>query len=353
MPAWLLPAALGAIGGGLLSGSKDKGGVKAVADPYGATREAYLNWLNPQIGQPGKKYTGEMVAPLSDQENQSLAKVNQYANTGYGDTFNQAKGEISKTLTNQYDPTTSPYYQAVKAGANRNLEETQKNIASNAGGAGRYYSGGRMAEQNDAAIDVNIALDQILGQLSENERQNRLNVLPQAFQAGQMENQLPLQQATALQTLGGLPREVEQAGLQAAMEDWLRSEVNYPLQIASMAGNTQQPPLYQQNTPGAGSQLMSGIGQMLPQLAMMALMSGCWVAAKVFGGELKRKTLDAKFFVLFVAPRWFRNFYMEHGEAFADRIKNNKLAKAALRPVFELFATLGHFGQIKMRGSYV
>lgn len=244
----------------LFGGSDKNKGVNVVADPYGQTRNAYLDWLNPQIGQPGKKYEGELVAPMSEQENKSFDFLRKYGEQGFGDTFNQAKGEISKTLTNQYDPSTSPYYQAVKAQAASNLADTQKNIASNAAGGGRYWSGARLKAQGKAATDSEMGLNTLLGQLSQQERQNMLSVLPLASQMGQAEQQLPLEQAAAYQQLGALPRSIQQTLDQGNYNEWLRSEVDYPLQIAALAANAQTPPTYQQKSPSVGDQLLGTLG---------------------------------------------------------------------------------------------
>ncbi len=257
--------------------AKDKpedkpGGTKVAADPYGRLREPLMDWLIPQIGQPGKSYTGEMVAPLSEQEGQSFDFLRKYGEQGDNETMKNARGEINKTLTNQYDPTTSPYYQAVKAQAAVNLDETQRNISSNAAGGGRYWTGARLEQQGKAARDSELGLNTMLGSLAEAERQRRLDVLPQAMQFGQAEQQLPLQQATAYQALGALPRNVRQAGDTATQNEWLRSQVEYPMQIANLAAGIQTPPTYQQNPPSGISQLLSGAGSAAGSAGTMMLM---------------------------------------------------------------------------------
>lgn len=227
------------------------GGVKEVSDPYKGVREPLVNWLSGQVGQAGPKYTGQTTAPMSKQENQSFDYLRQYGDSGYGKTYQNANNEINKTLTDGYNPANSPYYQAVKAEASRNLKDVQDNIASNAAGGGRYFSGARLKSQGEAAVDTANSLNKVIGELALQERQNRLNVLPQAFNFGQAEKNLPLQQAKAYQELGALPRELDQNDLDLALQDWIRSEYEYPLQIGSMASGVQTAPLYQQNPRGA------------------------------------------------------------------------------------------------------
>jgi len=245
----------------------DQQKLRVAADPYQRVREPYLDWLKGQIGQPGESYQGQMVAPQSTQEAQSFDFLRKY---GEGDISQapmqtQSKKVISDTLTNRYDPTTSPYYQAVKAESAKNLEDVQKNIASNSAGAGRYWTGGRLKEQGEAATQNALGLNKVLGELALKERQNQLSVIPQALGIAQTESLEPLQKATAYQTLGALPREIEQAKNQAAYNEWLRANVEYPMQIGQMAGQTQRPPMYVNQAPsnwtGLGSLFRSNFDQ--------------------------------------------------------------------------------------------
>lgn len=239
-----------------------KGETKEVADPYGGVRNSLNSWLTSNLGKAGPSYTGEMVAPMSEQEKSSLGKLEDYSkyDLSKDQTFQNAKSEINKTLTNQYDPTTSPYYQAVKAEAARNLDQTNKQIASQAAGGGRYFSGSRQQQQREAGTDVNIAMDKLMGSMAENERARRLTAVPMAQSISQQEMQLPFQQATALQTLGALPRTIAQAKDQASLEDWLRSNYEYPLAVANIGAGVQSAPLYEQSSPG----LLAGLGLSLP-----------------------------------------------------------------------------------------
>lgn len=233
------------------------GSTDVVADPYGDTRNKMTAWLNSQIGATGKSYTGETVAPMSEQEKKSLSSLDEYGkyDISKDQTFQNAKSEINKTLTNQYDPTTSPYYQAVKAGAERNLNIAKAQVASDAAGAGRYYSGARLKQQRELTTDTTNAMDQMLGKMSEDERVRRLGAVPVAQALSEYESKVPLQQAQAQQTLGALPRTIQQAQDQASLEDWLRANYEYPLAVAQIGANVQSPPVYQQKSGG----LLSGI----------------------------------------------------------------------------------------------
>lgn len=326
-----------------LSGKQDSPGVSAVADPYGDVRNKLNSWLGSQIGQKGPTYTGETVAPMSEQEKGSLKSLDDYANYDIGkdQTFQGAKTAVNKSLSSNYDPTTDPYYQAVKAQADRNLQQTNKQIASQAAGGGRYYSGARMQQQREAGVDVNNAMNTLMAQQAENERQRQQQNIPLALQLSQYESGIPLQKATAQQTLGALPRTLQQAQDQASLDDWLRSNYQWPTSVANIAGGVQQAPLYQQNAPSTSQQLQSSLMQMAPQLAMMAMM-GCWVAAEVFeGGWDDERTHFARYFIGKVGPSWFRYFYLAYGEGIAKFIHNKPVLKMLIKPLFQIFAYFG------------
>lgn len=244
-----------------------------VQDPYKNVREPLIDWVRGQIGKSAPQYQGEMVAPMSDEEQQSLNWLKNYVNGGESSMTTAAKGEISKTLEGDaYDPTKSGYYQAVKAEAAKNLEDTQRNIASNAAGGGDYWTGARLGEQQKAATDSANKLNAVLYGLAEKERQNKLDAASKAAALGQMEEQEPLQKAEALQSVGSLPRTLQQAYDEAVYNEWLRATQDYPLQIASLASGLAREPYYAQTTktPSQFGQMMSN-PQTWATLAMLLL----------------------------------------------------------------------------------
>lgn len=227
-----------------LFGSKTKvPEVRAIADPYKEVREKLNSWLTSNIGKTDQ-YQGERQAEMTDQEKRSMESLNQYANRGTPQTTEAARGELLKTLSGNYDPSTSPYYQAVKAEAARNLQQQNDLIASNAAGGGRYYSGGRMREQREAGVDMGNRLNTILGQQAENERQRMMQAVPLAQSMGKEQSQEALDTTDALQRYGSLPRDIQQAALDKMYEEWNTANREYPLQVAGLASGVQQAPLY-------------------------------------------------------------------------------------------------------------
>lgn len=236
-----------------------------VADPYKEMRESTTNWLKSQMGQSADQYGGEFVAGSTPQEKQSLDFLNKYVSQGESQGMQLANEEVKKTMTDQYDPTKSGYYQAVKAEAARNLQDVQENIANVASGGNRYWSGARLGEQGDAATDAGMAMNTLLYGMQEKERMNRLNTAPFAAQLGQYEENLPLAKASALQGLGGLERTLSQARNDAIYNDWIRATQEYPLQIASLSSGLAREPYYAANQPVVQpwQKVISGIMGML------------------------------------------------------------------------------------------
>lgn len=68
------------------------------------------------------------------------------------------------------------------------------------------------------------------------------------------------------------------------------------------------------------------------------------MAAEIFGGWFEPKTIDARHYILNLAPTWLRNFYLAYGKRIAWFISNKPMLKLTLKPLFEHFAKAGHAG---------
>lgn len=95
----------------------------------------------------------------------------------------------------------------------------------------------------------------------------------------------------------------------------------------------------QQGTPNwlLGAQSAAGAAAKLGSAAILA----CWVAKEIFGSWEHPKTICARYYILNIGPKWFREFYINHGESIAKFIHNKPVLKLLLRPLFELFALIG------------
>lgn len=222
--------------------------VTTLADPYGAVRNPLVNTLGSQIGKPGQSYSGELVAPTDSQQNQSLTALGQYANRAPSPTYQSGENQINKTINGNYDPSTSPYYQAIKAQSAQNMQATNRQIDNQTAGGGQYWGGQRGQEQQQAATSNNNNLNSTLAGLQQQNTQNQVALTPYALQAGQNDMNAPLQTAAALQQYGALPQAYQQALDTANYQNWQSANIQQPLAIEQLAAQVQQAPLYGQDS---------------------------------------------------------------------------------------------------------
>lgn len=234
--------------------------VSTVADPYAQVRNPLVSWLGQSVGQPGPSYSGQMVAPTTDAQNQSADTLQQYANRTNSPTYNSGESEINNTINGNYDPSTSPYYQAIKAQSAQNLTNTNKQIENQTAGGGQYYSGARVQAQGQAATSEANNLNSTLGALQQQNTALKAQLTPYALQAGTQDTNAPLATTAALQQYGGLQQAYQQALDTANYQNWQSSNIQYPLSIAQIAAGVQQPPVYGQNSYSASpfSQIANG-----------------------------------------------------------------------------------------------
>lgn len=83
--------------------------------------------------------------------------------------------------------------------------------------------------------------------------------------------------------------------------------------------------------------LFKSVGSVASNLPFMK----CWVAAEVFSGWYKPKTIHVRYWMTFHAPTQIRQFYVRHGERIAEVLRRKPLLKLLVRPLFEVLAFLG------------
>ena len=189
-----------------------------------------------RISRAGEAYPGQLTAPMSGQEQTGMGILSNWLG-GEGATesplYGQAESELSKTLSGNYDPATSEYYGALRNAVLRELRQAKDRLAAETSARDQYFGGGRIAETGKLEEGATNQLAITLGQLAEKERQNRLAVaqgIP-AFVSGRQ--QTALAPIAASQQYGALPRQIEQAGMDAQYQEWLRqlNDLGIPLDI--------------------------------------------------------------------------------------------------------------------------
>lgn len=196
-----------------------RAGQKSVAD---AAKSSALE----RIRRAGESYTGDLVAGMSGAEQTSMDDLTKYlASSPATDDpmFQGAERELTDTLGGQtYDPVGGTYYQAYRNAVQRELRNSQNALAGRTSAGDNFFGGGRIKAEGELQEGATNTLALELGRLSEAERQRRLDAVEPAAAMTQYKEQAPLARIAAAQELGALPRNIEQAELDAAYVEWNR-----------------------------------------------------------------------------------------------------------------------------------
>ena len=255
-------------------------------------KEAYKTLL-PALTAKGEEfatvgsepYTGQMTAPMSQYETMGLKRLGEYLDTPMptqSNLFGMTTDELEKTLEGrEYDPMTGPYYEAYRTNIMRELNQAKDRIAARSSARDAFFGGGRLDQEREVEEGAMGSMANVLGQLYEKERMNRLNAVPLALnQMGWAEN-LPVSRIAASQQFGGLPRQIEQQELTARYQDFIRQLTNMGMNMQAAVGMATSHPDYWMPQPAD----YSGIGQGLGSLAMLGMMGGGGVPMiPAFGG---------------------------------------------------------------------
>lgn len=235
-----------------------------------------------RITRAGEAYPGELVAPLSEPEQTGISTLGQYLETPLpteGRLYGLGKAELEKTLAGEeYDPLKGEYYQAYRENLMRELQEAKDRLASRTSARDAFYGGGRVAGEAELEETALGEMREKLGGLYETERMTRLGTVPMATDLLGYEERAPLARIAAAQEFGALPREWEQAGLDAERMEWLRqlTELGIPLDVATQMA-TYQPPMFQQTygpyQPSTFSQIAGAAGPLATALPGLLAMS--------------------------------------------------------------------------------
>jgi len=228
--------------------------------------QKYGQTYNPtDIMSPYQPYGRELSAGMPSSYAQIDPIISDYLTAPGSDLMKLASGEISKTLTGEYDPYTSEYYKSMKKGVLSDVEEAQQSLKQKAQAGGMYESLGRLLEEADVTGTGQDRLNDILAELQWKERQNRLGVLPQAMGLGEYQEALPQRQLSTIANYGGISSAYQQADLDRLYNEFLRqkTEQKYPTEVAQQFLSSYQPTMaYPQysRSPSTFSQILGGAG---------------------------------------------------------------------------------------------
>jgi len=217
-----------------------------------------------RVARAGEAYTGDLVAGLSEPEQISQDLLAQYlaGSPATNDPlFQAAESELTNTLSGDtYDPVGGAYYQAYRNAVQRELRNATNELAARTSASDQFFGGGRIAEEGklqEGAVNT-LALE--LGRLSEAERQRRLEAVQPALTMTQYKETAPLTRVAAAQEYGALPRQIEQAELDAAYQEWNRQLNDLGIALDVYTGMlTYVPPTSVQTLPSVASLIQGGV----------------------------------------------------------------------------------------------
>lgn len=177
--------------------------------------------------EPGKEYSGQRTAGMSSQEQQSLALLDQLLGSSGGDLTKQAKGEVSRLLGSQIDPSVDPRYRYLRSASQTNLQDAIDEANRSAASRGSFFSTGAIRDENRLREQNLNYLNQVLGQLYGEEAGRRFQAIGLAPQLDAAGDSLLTNRIAAGQQYGALPRVLEQSDLEAKYQDFLRKQQEY------------------------------------------------------------------------------------------------------------------------------
>jgi len=187
-----------------------------------------------RIGQPGPAFEGQRVAPLTSLQQTGIQKAQEFAGAPLPNEFNLARDEFVRQLT-PTDPSNTFLFKAIQEGARRNLRENIEQISDISGGTNRAFSGARLEQESKAVEGATINLNQILGQLALEQEKQRISAAERLPGIAEQIAGFPLRQAEAAVGIGDIERQVEQAGLDAQFQEFIRRFVETPQNVGNLA----------------------------------------------------------------------------------------------------------------------
>lgn len=229
--------------------------------------------------QPGKAYSGQLTAPMGTLENSGQDFLAQFLNApNMSPNLTAASSLLNKNLTGGFDPKTSDFYSALRDEAKYNQGRAIDTTRQDLGARGKFFSTEALQKEGDINAQTTIGLNKDMATLADNERtrQNQSLALAQPFE--NFISNIPLNKATAAQTVGAYPRQLQQADFERQYQDFKRQQDELAGVVgdakAGFGGNSSAlTESFQAYQPQGSSGFDQYITPILQQLATKALMS--------------------------------------------------------------------------------
>jgi hypothetical protein len=238
-------------------------------------------YLTSRIGRGLPRYTGQRVAGVSPFERQSLGLLGELMESPLPPIFGEAETALGPALSGEPTTEISPeiteefYRTSIFDPAFRDLQDV---IIPEIEGqyAGNFYSSARADATTEAITDfgeyqaallaeLQYADEQARRGLEESAAERQLAAVGPATELGQVQEATALGRIQAGQTFGALPRLLEQARLDAAFDEFIRTLPEYNPVIGQSLSFLGLPGMTAVVDPGTES----GFGDILTSAAML------------------------------------------------------------------------------------
>ena len=258
--------------------------------------------ISGRIGQPGPEFKGQRVAGLTPLQQIGQTRATEFATAPTPAAFGLAQSEFVRQLT-PTDPANTLLFKAIREGSKRNLQQSIEQISDISGGTGRAFTGARLEQEAEAAEGATINLNQILGELALEQERQRISAAQNLPAIAQQIAGFPLQQATAAQQFGEIPRQLEQQQLDTQFQEFIRRFVTQPQDVSNLANqfiSLGSPTPVTTTTPGQASpfaQIATAGGEILGSAARGGAFNEA--IARLLGSKQQQaKTAEQKSIIL-------------------------------------------------------
>jgi len=202
-----------------------------------AEQKQGFDYLSQALNKQTPTFSANQGVAKNEYTDQIKSQLASYLNRTQPQSVALAEQELQSTLQGNYDPNTSQYYQGVRQQADLNLNDALNRYAQ-----GQYLKGNLRSTTTDTGRSRLLAenaanLNQVLGNLALQERQNRLNAVNQAMQMGQYQSGEQLSSLNQLTSVSDYLTQQAQKAKDFEYQEWLRAQ-QQPLSIAQFLAQT-------------------------------------------------------------------------------------------------------------------
>ena len=244
-----------------------------------------------ELMEANLQFPTRQVPGMTGAEEEAQSLLAKYMASGTPEGYTMGMQALMDAVKGS-DPSTSPYYQALKAESLSEEERAAGNIRR--GGqiaSGTPFHSPNIGQEAKMRTDFAMGRESILQSLIDKERDRQLNAAGPLMSAADYMSQEPLRKAQAGMTLGALPRQLQteqESAVYEAILNELLAPYMYQAPIMGSISNEQRYYYKSKQQSGLGGALGSGVGGILGAVVgnMIAPGMGGMLVGSMAGGSL-------------------------------------------------------------------